>query len=989
MNVADFDAFFEKLHSKESLSGERVSPFPWQRRLMNRVAKTGWPGVLDLPTSAGKTAAMDIALFHLALEAEKLPQERQAARRVFFVVDRRLVVDEAYERASRIRDRLQEALADGRGILAEVARRLVALAAEDGAEPFEVIRLRGGLPREPAFLRNPLQPAVVLSTVDQVGSRLLFRGYGVSEFMRPIHAALIGIDSLIILDEAHLSRPFMETLQWTCRYQSEAWSERSIGQPVRVVQMTATPSSAESDVLHLEDKDWNHPILGPRLTRTKSAELVTVDGDKDNPEATRRDLMQRLVAEARALMTSTCETCTAPVVGVIVNRVATAREVFEQLRHEEGADAVMLTGRIRPFERDQLLNEYLFRMKAGRADSTNPRPLYVVATQTVEVGADLDFDALVTEAAALDALRQRFGRLNRLGLRDLGRAVIVYVDFGRSSEPDPVFRSVYGDALVNTWKWVEKTTSKPKGKKDSQARKVFDFGIRAMQAVLPQGDELAKLLTPSRPAPVLMPAHVDMLVQTSPRPMVEPEVALYLHGKETQPEDVQIVWRADLPQTLKPEDEEVAITTIAILPPVQLEGLAVPVWVARAWLQGSLPEAIPDVEGAMEAERALRGRDGRYAVRWGGPDDSRLIAPNNIRPGDTIVVPASYGGYDRFGWRPIFDQPVEDIADLAAWQQRGKHVLRVHQDLIPQWFEAEAARDVISEAVAVLEETIARYQGGEGLSELCDDLIERLLEFPHLRGQIRDALTTLQEQRREFVYPSMDSPQGILLQERRNVAREFTDEDDSASLTRQVPLEDHCKGVGALAETFAARSGLPQELVTCVALAAKLHDLGKADPRFQAWLWGGDRLVAKKAGTLLAKSGTLGVNDRFALRIARERAGYPQGARHECYSVAIASLNGYVCEQASDPELVLYLVGVHHGRGRPLMPAVEDEGIQRLAFDFDGKRLDFTGAHGLERLDHGWPERFWRLIRRYGYWGLAYLETLVRLADHRRSEQGQ
>ncbi len=984
MDVADFDVFFEELHSKERLSGERVSPFPWQRRLMNRVAKTGWPGVLGLPTSAGKTAAMDIALFHLALEAEKPPQERQAARRIFFVVDRRLVVDEAYERASRIRDRLHEGLADGQGTLAEVAHRLVALAAEDAAEPLEVIRLRGGLPREPAFLRNPLQPAVVLSTVDQVGSRLLFRGYGVSEFMRPIHAALVGVDSLIILDEAHLSRPFTETLQWTCRYQSEAWSERIIGTPARVVQMTATPSSAEGDAFHLEDQDWNHPILGPRLTRAKSAELVTVDGDKDNPEATRRDLVQRLMAEARALMASTCETCTVPVVGVIVNRVATAREVFEQLRHEEGADAVMLTGRIRPFERDQLLNEYLFRMKAGRANGANLRPLYVVATQTVEVGADLDFNALVTEAAALDALRQRFGRLNRLGLRNFGRAVIVYVDFGRSNEPDPV----YGDALVNTWKWVEKITSKPKRKKCSQVRKVLDFGIRAMQAVLPQGDELAKFLTPSRPAPVLMPAHVDMLIQTSPRPMVEPEVALYLHGKETQPEDVQIVWRADLPRTLKPEDEEVAITTIAILPPVQLEALAVPVWVARAWLQGSLPEAFPDVEGAMEAGRAPRGRDGRYAVRWGGPDDSQVIAPNNIRPGDTIAVPASYGGYDRFGWQPSSDQPVEDIADLAAWQQRGKYILRVHPDLIPQWFEPEAARDVISEAVAMLGETITRYQGGEGLSELCDDLIERLLELPHLRGQTRDALTNIQEHRREFVYPFMDSSQGIQLQERRTVAREFSDEDDSSSLTRQVPLEDHCKGVGALAETFAAQSGLPQGLVTCVALAGKLHDLGKADPRFQAWLWGGDRLAARKAGTLLAKSGMLGVNDRLALRIARERAGYPKGGRHECYSVAIASCNGHVFEQASDPELVLYLVGVHHGRGRPLMPAVEDGGIQHVSFSFDGTQLDFNGPHGLEQLDHGWPERFWRLIRRYGYWGLAYLETLVRLADHRRSEKG-
>ena len=977
MNFADFDTFFEELHG--------FPPFPWQRRLMRRVAEEGWPAVLGLPTSAGKTAALDIALFHIVLDADKPPPEKRAPRRIFFIVDRRLIVDEAYDRACLIRNRLNQALGNDHGILAEAARRLLSLSSEEAAAPVEVIRLRGGLPRERAFLCNPLQPAIVLSTVDQVGSRLLFRGYGVSEFMRPIHAALVGVGSLIIIDEAHLSGPFVETLQWVRRYQSEAWADRIIGRPATVVHMTATPPADAGDIFTLDGEDWHHKLLEARLKCAKPAEIATVNDNKEDPRATQTALVQLLASKARALMAAMRGTSGAPVVGIVVNRVGTARQIFEQLCCEDGADGVLLTGRIRSFERDELLKMYLPRMKAARAPDANPRPLYVVATQTIEVGADLDFDALVTEAAALDALRQRFGRLNRLGMRENSRAVIVYVKSGKGSEPDPV----YGEALAETCEWMEKLAAKRKGEKGTQGVKMLDFGIQAMGKLLPSSDKLEKLLAPTRQAPVLMPAHVDMLVQTSPSPMVEPEVSAYLHGIESQPEDVQIIWRADLPRILGQEDEDCMIDTVAMLPPIQLEAVAVPVWAARAFLKGNLREDIADVEGAAGAsDGQVRERHTRHAVRWRGLEGSRVIDADEVRPGDTLVVPASYGGYDRFGWNPGCDQPVRDIADYVALQQRGKHVLRVHGDVISQWFEAGNSSEGIPETIKALQNALARSEQ-EDLSEVCDDLIERLVEIPHLNTEIRETLIALRRNRRELVYPTVENPQGILLQERRNVPLEFSDEDDGSSLTREVLLENHCKGVGELAERFAASSGLAAEIVKDVFLAAKLHDMGKADPRFQAWLRGGDRIAARKAGTLLAKSAAMAANDRRAIRVAREQAGYPQGGRHECYSSAIARSNSEVLNSAHDRELVLYLMGVHHGRGRPFMPAVSDKGIKHLAFQFDGVRVEFSGPHRLEQLDQDWAERFWQLIRRYGYWGLAYLETVVRLADHRCSEQGE
>ena len=139
---------------------------------------------------------------------------------------------------------------------------------------------------------------------------------------------------------------------------------------------------------------------------------------------------------------------------------------------------------------------------------------------------------------------------------------------------------------------------------------------------------------------------------------------------------------------------------------------------------------------------------------------------------------------------------------------------------------------------------------------------------------------------------------------------------------------------------------------------------------------------------MLAKSG------RSSLpRDAWTRAGLPGDWRHEALSVRLAQLHSHFVE-AGDPALVLWLVGVHHGFGRPLFPhadpldqhAREDvprlpgmtectlrpgHGPQSLGFEFEGR---------------DWPQMFEDLKRRYGIWGLARLEAFVRLADHRASE---
>ena len=150
-----------------------------------------------------------------------------------------------------------------------------------------------------------------------------------------------------------------------------------------------------------------HPVAGQRLAAPKSLHLVTVPAAKD---AARDAVAEALAHWARQLGGP------GQVTGVVANTVAMARAVFSRLQAElpEPARCVLLTGRIRPVDREYLLPSWYPRIRAG-ASRDSSEPVYVVATQTIEVGADIDLDGLVTESAALPALIQRLGRVNRRG----------------------------------------------------------------------------------------------------------------------------------------------------------------------------------------------------------------------------------------------------------------------------------------------------------------------------------------------------------------------------------------------------------------------------------------------------------------------------------------------------------------------------------------------------------------------------------------------
>jgi len=348
--------------------------------------------------------------------------------------------------------------------------------------PLAVARLRGGVLRDDGWARLPSQPAIITSTVDQLGSRLLFRGYGNSARTAPIFAGLAAHDSLILLDEAHLSVPFMQTLEAVRRFRGEQWAEQPIRTPFAFCMLSATPPEGvpPNEIFPGPERDaaLDHPELQRRMQASKPAELVEVGARKGNGGD---PLVKEAAARAAGFVQGGQQR-----VAVVVNRVATAQAVEQALREKlDGeADVVLLTGRLRPLERDQLVARWSPKLKANQPEALE-RPIVLVATQCIEVGADFSFDAMVTEAASLDALRQRFGRLNRLGAADSApAAVLIRADEAKAGYED----IVYGPALPACWSLLnELAVIRGEGKKQ---RKVIDFGIAALDGALSGVDEL-------------------------------------------------------------------------------------------------------------------------------------------------------------------------------------------------------------------------------------------------------------------------------------------------------------------------------------------------------------------------------------------------------------------------------------------------------------------------------------------------------------------
>ena len=343
-------------------------PFPYQAALATGVAL---PDVLAVPTGAGKTAAVVLGwLWRRRFAAPEL--RAQTPRRLVFCLPMRTLVDQT------------EAVARGwlsnLGLSREVA----------------VHALQGGA-IDAAWDDAPESDAILIGTQDQLLSRALNRGYGMSRFRWAVHFAWLNNDALWVMDEVQLMGVGLSTSA-----QLQGLREAlKVTRPVHTIWMSATLPEGKLRTVDfgralthaaLEDADRADPVLQPRLTATKSLARAVSPFDPKNAKPLAGEI---LGLHARGSLTL-----------VVVNRVGRAQDLASALRKlAPTADVRLIHSRFRPADRKVMQAHVLNRGFDG----------ILVATQAIEAGVDISARVLFTELAPWSSLVQRFGRCNRSG----------------------------------------------------------------------------------------------------------------------------------------------------------------------------------------------------------------------------------------------------------------------------------------------------------------------------------------------------------------------------------------------------------------------------------------------------------------------------------------------------------------------------------------------------------------------------------------------
>lgn len=925
----EFSDFFAALNGG-------YAPFSWQEEVLDHICEHGvWPERINAPTGSGKSSVVDIHLFANALAA--VGAAPRVPRRLCVTVGRRALVDSQATRADKILGDLKDALADESGepgILRRVAEALQSFQTRNDTQeigPFEVGHIRGELSNRNLPVTDISACAIIAATPDMYGSRALFRGYGSTKAARPRETALLAMDTVMVLDEAHMNRQLLHTTQRIAELQKR---EANLGVPtLQVVETTATPSTEDSDSttlgVDIEALDSpNDEELRKRVHSHKELVLRPIDkwdGKPGNAATVNAavDAIKDFLAHREAGEGSD----EAHTVGCIVNHVRTGISIKEKLTKDKvlGKDEVeLLVGRMRPYDLKKLHPD-LFTTEGDKSVKV------VVATQTLEVGIDVDFADLVTELAPASSLAQRFGRVNRLGHRTDSKVVVIEPASGDSVKKDaPPYKAV---DLSNAYAWLEALNGAENPSVNPAAMVKNPPVQSSPERLLYQRPEWPDLLEFSR---------------TDENPYDEPDLDLWLHDSlDAETAMGGVIVRDNLPSNTSAAME---ILKTSYFAPSDLETFPANLKILQEILD------YQDEHGVKP--RKFLYRQGEISL-WQDADHGEE-SRQSLAPGDVLLLD--------MGSVPFTNQGI-------AVTQRELPSKKDELKAVPFLLKAVSFLDdaelyvaelYVYEKCADREERFRKYLG------LSPEEVAELLDAQSADGKkkmIASELTTEAEDGQEVIawYAVVTDEEFV---EGSDIAQELAP-------AGPVLLDDHQNDVAERTRQLAENLGLAPEFSEALELAAKYHDEGKRDLRFQQML-GADAETGA-----LAKSGRRSVAEAYR---ARSRSALPRGWRHEQLSALMVAASPEKVGEHRD--LVLRIIGCSHGHGRfsfahdadfLLKEGYLPEGLDYEALKEQANRLFNVGY---------WDNLMEQTSRTYGPYATAYLEAVERAADAQISREG-
>lgn len=902
----------------------------WQQRLYDDHFATGeLPSAVSVPTGLGKTAVM--AIWMVALAQQMKSGKPRLPRRLVYVVDRRAVVDQATQFAEDLRANLQKS----------EARELRDALGLSEAEALPISTLRGQFVDNRDWLADPSRPAVIVGTVDMIGSRLLFEGYGVSRKMRPYHAGLLGADTLVLLDEAHLVPPFeallAEIAENTGRYGPQDEEHKRLLPRFQLLPLSATGRRQTAQPFLLEEKDFRHPDDATVLDRLFAKKRLTIQelGDKKLEDV----LAEKAWAVAHKTQAQNDavngKTAFKPVRVIVY---CNSRDVAEKTKSalDKKAKKTAAEGRTELFvgarrvkertDAEQRLKELGFL--AGSGEQTVPA--FLVATSAGEVGVDLDADHLVCDLVAWARMVQRLGRVNRRG-GDGRQADILVIDEGEPKPKKQEAPTADEQARIRIYQGVKQLFEKLRDDGDA-AINVSPESLRQLNERAGKDKKLAQLIadassaTPLRPA--LNRALVDAWSMTSltehtGRPEVEP----WLRGWVKDDPQTTVAWRKHLPVCARPQVTKKEIEDFFEAAPIHTsETLETETYRVMKWLQGRAAKL--DAQRKEDVVGMLLSADGKHVrtlqlqdLLGDSKDDKKHheAIETSLR-GKTLIVGAGFGG---------LKGGLLSADEKNGWLSPDKDKLQLPEtaDSDAPWMDADAETPIIRFRIV---------ERGAEPDEDSDGAWRESLRFDLERSADGEATRWFSIQK----------------------WRDTSNTENDRAEGRPQALAEHQCWAAERAEAIGKRLGLG-DYISMLATAARLHDEGKRARNWQS-AFRAERDAKKfKIDGPLAK--TRGPINQAVL------GGY----RHEFGSLPYAKNDAEFKKLLPElQDLALHLIASHHGFARPLIAITGCEDAP---------------PSKLEERAHEVALRYACLQKRWGPWGLAWWEALLRAADAQAS----